>query len=362
MSNYDLVVFSHLRWEFVFQRPQHLLNRFAQSRKVLFVEEPIPFDDNNKGTANILSKSENLTVLQPRISWGNMTTEIIPLVTAEMKHLEIATPVLWFYAPMYSQVIENIPHSLIIFDCMDELKAFKGAPPALLDNEKYLLSKADIVFTGGKSLYDSKKKVHNNVYCFPSSVDRNHFAQSLDKNTNIPEDIANLKKPTIGFYGVIDERIDLELLQNIAKKLPKVSFVMIGPVVKINEADLPRLHNIHYLGAKKYDELPRYLKGIDIAFMPFALNESTKFISPTKTLEFMAALKPIISTPIYDIVRDYKNEVVIVSTAIEFIQAINNYIKETSEQKYKREKLQSEVIDRTSWDKTYIAISEIINE
>jgi glycosyltransferase involved in cell wall biosynthesis len=279
-----------------------------------------------------------------------------------MEKLGMDKYIVWFYSAMFIDILPRLNASLVVYDCMDELSAFKGAPPQLISKEKQLLTIADVTFTGGKSLFESKKKIADNVYCFPSSVDQKHFEKSLKKDTEIPEDIKHLDKPVVGFYGVIDERIDLELLENIAKAMPEVSFVMIGPVVKINENDLPKQKNIHYLGGKKYQELPAYLKGIDIAMMPFALNESTKFISPTKTLEFMAAYKPIISTPIYDVVRDYKNEVAIVKNTEEFVEAIKKYMNETKAQKTKRVALMKAVLKRTSWDNTVDQMENIMQE
>lgn len=361
MKNFDLIVFSHLRWEFVFQRPQHLISRFAKDRKVLFVEELIQFSETDKETANIITPSQNITVIQPKIPYESMSTDVIPIVKEQIKKNELQNTVLWFYAPMYSDVIGHIPHTLVIFDCMDELAAFKNAPAALIEKESFLLSKADIVFTGGKSLYESKKKKHHNVYCFPSSVDQKHFAKALSDETPVPEDIAAIKKPIVGYYGVIDERIDIPLLKGIAEMKKDISFVMIGPIVKIQESDLPKRDNIFYLGGKKYDELPQYLKAIDITMMPFALNESTKFISPTKTLEYMAAYKPIISTPIYDVVRDYKKQVSIVNTIEEFSEAIDHYLDESEEDKNIREKHQKEILNKTSWDNTYNEMLKIIN-
>jgi glycosyltransferase involved in cell wall biosynthesis len=158
--------------------------------------------------------------------------------------------------------------------------------------------------TGGSSLYEAKKHRHDSVHLFPSSVDRNHFGKA--RNTlSQPDDQADINRPRLGFYGVLDERFDTELLSEIAEMRPDWSFIMVGPVVKISEDDLPKGPNIHYLGSKKYEQLPAYLSGWDVALMPFAMNESTQFISPTKTPEYLAGGKPVVSTPIKDVVRHY---------------------------------------------------------
>ncbi len=356
----DIVVFSHLRWEFVKQRPQHILSRMAKDAKVLFIEEPIGFEDDSYGTSHTISVSENVTVVQPRMNYADWET-LEDIVYCYMDQEHIQKPLLWFYSPAFVNMIDRIEHSSIVFDCMDELSAFKGASPELLKQESLLMSRADVVFTGGKSLYDAKKDRHDFIHCFPSSVDRQHFEKAIDGDTfYYPKDLVEIPKPIAGFYGVIDERIDLQLLDEVAKQSPAVSFVMIGPVVKINPKDLPVRKNIFYLGSKSYDELPEYLQHFTVAMMPFALNESTKFISPTKTLEFMAALKPIVSTPIYDVVRDYQDEVSVAYSAEEFSQAIIAGIQESDVEKLARVELQKAVLQRTSWSKTVASMKQLI--
>jgi len=230
----------------------------------------------------------------------------------------------------------------------------------LRDREAELISKADLVFTGGRSLYEAKRDKHPSVHCFPSSIDVNHFARALEINDE-PEEQASIPHPRIGFCGVIDERADLELLQSVAELRPDWHFVMIGPVVKISEDELPRLENIHYLGGKKYDELPDYIAGWDVAMMPFALNESTRFISPTKTPEYLAAGRPVVSTPIRDVVRPYgeQNLVHIASTPEQFVNAIENAMAENADERLQNVR---EFMKDMSWDITQSRMSELIND
>jgi UDP-galactopyranose mutase len=243
---------------------------------------------------------------------------------------------------------------------MDELSAFKFAPPELIENEKRLLEKADLVFTGGQSLYEAKKDRHAKVFAFPSSIDAAHFRRARNTKEE-PADQKSIAHPRLGYCGVIDERIDIQLLAEMAEIRPDWQFIMIGPVVKIAEEDLPRRRNIHYLGGKDYKELPNYMAGWDAALMPFALNESTRFISPTKTPEYLAAGKPVVSTPIRDVVRPYgeKNLVQIASTAQEFIAACEKAMREHSEEKTKQA---DDFLSQTSWDKTFSEMANLINE
>ncbi len=355
----DVVVFSHLRWGFVYQRPQHLISRLSKNRKVLFIEEPIGYDQSAKGTFDSY-KDGNIKIIQPKIDRSQLIEELTPILQAELKKLN--DPIFWFYSPEFVE-ITNVFHSpLIIYDCMDQLTAFKGAPAELISQEKVLLEIADIVFTGGKSIYEEKMKHNKNTYCFPSSVDQKHFEKANNLLTKVPDDIKDINKPVVGYYGVIDERIDIDLLSQASKKMPEVSFVMIGPVAKIDQNDLPKNKNIYYLGSKDYKLLPNYLKKFDIAMMPFALNKHTQFISPTKTLEYMAAGKPIISTPIYDVKRDYSGVLDLVNNTDEFEASIKKYTEESKSMKSKRLAKFKKILKNTSWDKTAKSMEEIMEE
>jgi UDP-galactopyranose mutase len=242
---------------------------------------------------------------------------------------------------------------------MDELSAFKFAPPELHEREAELFTRADLVFTGGQSLYEAKKEQHPAVYAFPSSIDKEHFAKALTINEEMP-DQEKIPSPRIGFIGVIDERMDITLLGEIADLKPEWSFIMIGPVVKIDEADLPRAENIYYLGGKSYEELPGYIAGWDVAMMPFAMNESTRFISPTKTPEYLAAGRPVVSTPIRDVVRPYGNEglVHIAESPEEFVAAIQSALDEDADDRRRRV---DEFLKNMSWDGTFDAMADLID-
>jgi glycosyltransferase involved in cell wall biosynthesis len=351
-AEYDMLVFCHLRWEFVYQRPQHLISRLSAGRRVLFIEEPIPFLQHEKNTAKIIEVRPNLHILQLRVESIAAIKNVLPQYISNKK-----IPVGWFYSAAFECLISEFSFGKIVYDCMDELSLFRGAPAELIEQEKKLLEKADIVFTGGKSLYESKSKMHTNVYCFPSSVDQEHFSKAMN-GIAVPEDIAHIPQPIVGYYGVIDERIDLPLLHEVALNNPHVSFVMIGPLAKISDNDLPRANNIYYPGMKSYKELPGYLKAFRVAMMPFAMNDSTRYISPTKTLEYMAGNKPIISTPVHDVVRDYSHCVSIVENANSFTKALQEIIKtETTPQ---LDKHFDEVLKATSWDATAKKMNELL--
>ena len=306
----DLVCFSHLRWDFVCQRPQHLMRRFARHRRVLFVEEAIPTAHHLPYLEFHAFEGTTVTAVRPRVPDRAGPDEAARLLSGLLDQmvalLDVRDPVLWFYAPMMWPAAAHLAAgaAAVVFDCMDELSAFDLAPPGLRENEAALLAAADLVTTGGHALHEAKRPFHDNVHAFPSSVERDHFARARDPLSE-PRDQAAIPHPRLGFAGVIDERLDLPLLAAVAAARPDWSFVMLGPVVKIDAARLPRAANIHWLGARDYDALPGYMAGWDVALMPFARNAATRFISPTKTPEYLAAGCPVVSTPVRDVVRSY---------------------------------------------------------
>jgi glycosyltransferase involved in cell wall biosynthesis len=304
-----LICFSHLRWDFVFQRPQHLMSRFAREMTVIFWEEPIEIEKRETAFLKVRQAEDfpNVRLVTPHLPQGlseeRREEALKRLLDAHVASCERPL-VSWYYTPMMLPFSRHLDASAVVYDCMDELSKFRFAPERLLDLEQELIERADVVFTGGASLYEAKKDRHDNVHCFPSSVDLKHFAKAR-RELPQPADQAELKHPRLGYYGVIDERFDIDLLRQVADLRPDWSFVIVGPVVKIGEDELPRAANIHYLGGKTYEQLPAYLSGWDVALMPFAMNESTQFISPTKTPEYLAGGKPVVSTPVRDVVRSY---------------------------------------------------------
>lgn len=302
-----LLCLSHLRWAFVFQRPQHLMSRFAESLPVYFLEEPIVDPEADAPRLDLKAEGK-VTVAVPRIPPGMSESDITDaqrvLVDGLLAERGIDKPILWYYTPMSLAFTDHLAPAATVYDCMDELSGFLGAPRRLKALEKRLLERADLVFTGGRSLYEAKRKLHPSVHASPSSVDAEHFRTARGKQADPPDQRA-IPHPRLGFYGVIDERMDLALVAELARLRPDWQLVLLGPVVKIDPATLPRAPNIHYLGGKKYDELPVYVASWDVALMPFALNRATRFISPTKTPEYLAAGRPVVSTPIVDVVRDY---------------------------------------------------------
>jgi len=353
-----LLCLSHLRWGFVYQRPQHVMSRLARDYDVIFFEEPV-FEDlaEDRATPRLdhSQPAPGIEVIVPRLAHGLSEEQIAEAQRQLLDEMLLARGdaelLLWYLTPMSLAFTDHLKGNVTIFDCMDELSAFRGAPVRLVDMERELMARADVVFTGGYSLWEVKQRQHDNAHPVPSSVDIAHFAAARDGLAD-PVDQADIAHPRMGFFGVIDERFDIELVEKLATLRPDWQIVLIGPVVKIDPATLPQLPNIHYLGGKSYDELPAYLAGWDVALMPFAINESTRFISPTKTPEYLAGGCPVVSTPIHDVIRGYgqSGAVTIADTAGAFVAAIDAALG----LKGSAEFLQSAdaALDGMSWDTT----------
>lgn len=303
----DVVCFSHLRWNFVFQRPQHLMTRFAARHRVFFVEEPIYQDGPDR--LQVTRADGGVQVAVPLLAeWRRGGDSVAAVQRALLRRMmradRVRRYVLWFLTPMALPLSRDLSPEAVVYDCMDELADFAGAPVELKDLEDELLARAALVTTGGRSLYEAKRLRHPNVHAFPSSIDLPHFARARGAASE-PADQAAIPRPRLGFAGVIDERMDLALLKAIAEAHPEWQLVLLGPIAKIDPAQVPQLPNVHRLGMKAYRDLPEYLAGWDVALLPFAHNDATRFISPTKTPEYLAAGLPVVATSIRDVVTPY---------------------------------------------------------
>ena len=362
MHRVPLVVFSHLRWDFVWQRPQHVMTRLGARRDVLFVEEPIV---DGPPRLAIEQVADGVRVARPHLiepgpAFGaKQQPTMVHLLRDFLRSERWDTVAAWLYTPMAVRIARALEPQVMVYDCMDQLANFQDAPPELLEREDELLLHADVVLTGGPSLYRDKSRLHRFVRCFPSSVDVAHFASA--SCTQPPAEQSHLAVPRLGYYGVIDERLDYELIAAIADAHPEWSVVMVGPVVKVDPARLPQRPNIHWLGQRAYEQLPAYVGDWDVCLMPFAINEATKFISPTKVLEYMAADRPIVSTPIADVAEPYGGIVAIADGAGEFIAACERMLAEDDAARTERRTRAHHVLQHTSWDNTVHRMDNILH-
>ena len=361
----DLICISHLRWDFVWQRPQHLLSRLAQNYRVFFVEEPVTNTEISEPRLEVFGgRGEHpvtvIRLLQPAkehywIGHNDPQTQATyeRLLAEYFDREDNGERIVWLYTPMAAPFVEALNPDLLIYDVMDELSAFKGAPAALREQDRAMLKQADITFTGGVSLYRARLPYAANIHLFPSGVEIDHFAKAAKGDLSRPEDLAGMPAPILGYFGVVDERMDLPLLARLAESHPEWHIVMLGPVIKIDPAELPQAPNLHFLGMKDYQQLPAYLTYFDVALVPFAMNEATRYLSPTKTLEYLAANKPVVSTPIADIVELYGDYVRIGETPDEFVAQVEASLAETASERTDREQRVRKLLQLHTWD--YIA-------
>jgi glycosyltransferase involved in cell wall biosynthesis len=321
-NNYPIIVHSHLGWDWVWQRPQQFLSRLSRNHRILFVEAPVAARDTDlaQKTLREIPEFPNIVVLQTKIpAWrwsdgvwvDNERRRIVQSVLAGPLGKSFQSPVQWFYDPMaVTAFAGHLNERAIVYDCMDELSLFRGAPPELVQRERELLAMADVVFAGGPKIWEAKRVLNRNCFSFGCGVENEHFGKARNPLLVSPPDVAQLPGPIFGYIGVVDERIDYDLLKKLAAATSG-SVIVVGPWTKVDPATFPQRANLHWLGGRDYGELPAYAKKFDVCLMPFAMNEATRFINPTKALEYMATGRPIVSTPVEDVVRQF-SEVVLV--------------------------------------------------
>ncbi|EJC85275.1 UDP-galactopyranose mutase [Rhizobium leguminosarum bv. trifolii WSM2297] len=366
LDHAPLICFSHLRWDFVLQRPQHLMERFSRGRPVFYFEEFIPTDHHLAYLEIHPFEGTSVKAVRPRIPhWWNEADREAALrrLLDDLILLHGGKrPILWFYTPLMFAFAQHVDAVAVVYDCMDELANFKFAPANLKACEQALMASADVVFTGGLSLYEARRDQHDNIHAFPSGVDTHHF-RAARGSLPVPADQADIPQPRLGYYGVIDERLDLDLVGSVASARPDLSFVFLGPIVKISPDDLPRGANIHYLGQKAYSDLPAYLSGWQAALMPFALNEATRFISPTKTPEYLAAGRPVVGTQIVDVVRTYGDVpgVFLANGAQAFAEACEAALILSRSDTAWLDVVDG-VVAQSSWDSTFRRMSALVDQ
>jgi UDP-galactopyranose mutase len=356
----NIVCVSHLRWDFVYQRPQHLLSRAARDGCVLYVEEPVRTAGPSRLDVRVDGSGVLVAVPQLNVDLSpadGERTQRRMLREAVESHIPLDY-VLWYYTPLAITVTTELAAATVVYDCMDELSAFAGAPAELRQRELELFDKADVVFTGGQTLFEAKRSLHRNVHACPSSVDVAHFAKARTMVTE-PLDQARIPHPRIGFFGVIDERMDYPLIRGVAAARPEWQIVLVGPTAKVESSSLPQALNIHYLGPKSYPDLPSYIAGWDVAILPFARNDSTRFISPTKTPEYLAAGKPVVSTSIRDVVRPYglQRLAAIADDVPSFVDAIEQALCSDATE---TRRLADAFLAHLSWDATWLRMAQAI--
>lgn len=371
-ENFSVIVHCHLCWDWVWQRPQQFLSRLSQRHKILFVETVGPDPHLAAPHARFRSADgfPNITILRiqfPSWQWGDgelVDRERRRLVQQALKSDLVAgqfeNPVQWFYDPMAVTAFgEQMNEVATVYDCMDELSKFKGAPPVIAEREQELLALADVVFTGGRKMYESKSRFNDNCHFYGCGVDAAHFGKAREESTAVPDDIAPLKTPVLGYFGVVDERMDYELVARLADANRDWSVVIIGPAIKVDPAAFPRRPNLHWLGGRDYKDLPACCKGFDVCLMPFAMNEHTEFINPTKSLEYMATGREIVSSAVPDVISNFGSVVKVARSHDEFIQLCRQAAEQPDQKAIARG---LEMASENSWESIVNKLEEHIRD
>lgn len=345
----DLLVFAHTRWDFVFQRPQHLMSRFAKYRRVYYFEEPI-FGMTDQPRLHMRETSEGVHVYVPYLPKITKSEDIEAALRDLVNELifeeAISEYSCWFYSPMAWSFTNHLKPAAVIFDWMEELLP-------MTEFEAQLAEKADLVFTDGQSLFEEKRKFFSNLHFFPSSIDYAHFAQGRMQLVE-PDDQINIPHPRLGFCGVLDGNLDAELIGYIADQYPDWQLVVIGPLVKVEAETLFKRTNIHYLGRKDFHALPLYFAGWDCAILPFKQHSHVNAINPSKIPEYLAAGKPVVSTALPDIVSSFGDAglVYVADSAQNFVTLVEKAMLNKQRDLEWLERVDS-YLAQTSWDMTF---------
>ncbi len=370
-SDFPIIVHSHLAWDWVWQRPQQFLSRLSVNHHVLFIEGPVPSDKVKTARATLreISDYPNIVLLQmqmPHSRWSDGAwvdkerRRLVQSLLAGPLARDFQNPVQWFYDPMaVTAFAGQMNESAIVYDCMDQLSQFRGAPLGLVRRERELLAVADVVFGGGPKICQAKRPYNSNSYSYGCGVDVRHFRKACQARTKIPADIAALSGPVLGYFGVVDERMDYDLLARLADHDPTWNVVIIGPSTKVDPATFPQRRNLHWLGGRDYAALPSYVKKFDVCLMPFALNEATEYINPTKALEYMASARPIVSTAIEDVVLQFDAVVSIASSSEDFIARCQKAIAQPDTA---RIKLGAKMARQNSWESIVAQLEKHIED
>jgi len=357
-----LIVFSHIRWNCIYQRPQNLMSRLAYHYRVLFIEEPIYEQTVSRyPTLEYSCQGPNIEVLTPRTGvptagFNQQQASILaPLLEEYLLANCIEDYAIWFYTPMAYSFIDYLQPKAVIYDCTEIDSERDEDSMEWREMEEALVDHADTIFTSGPSLYDSKRDIHPNVHCLPNAVDMVHFSpERLLQTSHSSTDVAQLQEkigfPRLGFFGVIDERIDFDLLAKVAEARPDWNIVMLGPIKNVNESELPKYPNIHWLGMHSYERLPYFLATWDVCFLPYIVNDLTGFINPCQTLEYMAAEKPVVSTAIPDIAAMYEDVAHFVHTPKQFIEQCETLLSHTAVERSALVSGMLTAVWRMSWD------------
>ncbi len=364
----------------------HLMTHFAMNNQVFYVETPLHFLSLFKRPREFLKGikiclkgirhvQDNLFTyspfgLLPYHSISKLTSSlfvnrlnqywVLFFLKKALRKLGFRNPIFWFYWPHAVEIVDYFNPKLIVFHVIDEWTGFSGTPDTFPLLERKLLSKADLVIVTSQHLYESKANYCKEIHLVRHGADLDLFEKSQFPQTDVPADIKDLNRPIIGYYGAL-HKLDLELIKFAAQSRPNWSFVFIGPTTGVqggNVSPLLQLNSVHFLGSRPQKVLPNYLKRIDVAILPFRVDNLTLNMCPIKMYEYLAAGKPVVSVDLPE-VRELKDVISIAYSPEDFVLKIETNLENDSANSIK---CRMEAVKKYSWENRIQRIEHFVSQ
>jgi glycosyltransferase involved in cell wall biosynthesis len=353
---------------------KHVMRRLAHRNRVLWINSlgnrspratvrdlKRIFDKLQRFAGGLYQVEPNIHVLSPiavpsyRSPMMRRLNELVvgTAVRAAMKRLDYRKPLIYTFVPASAWVVDRLDGERVIYHCVDEFSQFAGAGPEIAELERELIERSDLVITCSEPLREAKSRINPNTVLVRHGVEHAHFAKALDDDTVIPDDVRDLPRPIIGFYGLVAEWVDLEAMERVAGAFPEGSLVIVGEINNARIDSLERLPNVHFLGRKPYSQLPGYCKAFDVALLPFVKNDLTENANPLKLREYLAAGLPVVATNIPEARALAKSGVLLAHTPADFPPLVGRALQTRGP-----DRARSEAMARESWDDKVAEIEE----
>ncbi len=397
LDRHAIVCLSSQRWdEGMWTNKQHIMSRLARRTRIVHVDfglrDPVAYlwhrlrQSRSAGASSgglgawlrspidgVIGRGPNLWVSGSWSPWGVgrlprqhrardyfSYDHKIAMVRRFLEREGITQPIVWVYHPGYGDAVDLLPRRLLVYDCVDDYAAFpEYAADAewLTRREEALCRKSDVVFTTSKTLLELRKPLNPETYLVENVGDAAHFAKAFADETRVPAEASGLKRPVIAFVGAVSAyKLNLEWMVHAAKARPEWTFLVIGPVgladPDTNVQTLRQLPNVRITGMKPYDELPAWLKGVDVTVIPYNINRYTASVFPIKFFEMLATGKPVVISPLPSL-EGYFGDVLVARDAPGFVAACEDALRDTVEARAHRVAL----AQKNSWEKRVAELS-----
>jgi len=386
----EILCFAPGAWDDIWRNRHHIMTRLARANRVLYVEPwvymrptlcrlssgQIGVSDMVRG-GHLHQAFENLYVYQPPL-WapraGHFPLSVITqaiyvrLLLGVLRRLRFHTPILWLFLPDMEVFIGHFDEELVIYHIVDEYSGYTGVSetwrPVLQRMEEQLARRANLVFVTSPTLLERKRTLNESTFLVPNAVDYEAFAAVLDGEAQSPADVAAIPSPIVGYVGAINDKVDLPLLAQVAKECADCSLLLVGPITLTDGEGhraletLDTLPNVHLLGRKSVEDVPRYIAACDVCLLPYRINEWTQSIDSLKLYEYLACGKPVVATDV-PAARRFSKVVMVAANETEFVATIDAALSEDGPA------LRAErrsVAARHTWDQRVESLSAVIEE